>query len=116
MFNLDARLQSWILRRDTPQTGVITLNRRRVYIVPTQPGFLFGMVLLAMLLASINYQLSLGYLFTFLVGAVGVVGMHRTHDVLLGLEVSCVQTLPRMRRRLNESSSSFASRADVFCR
>lgn len=94
MFNLDARLQSWILRHDKPQSGVITLNRRRVYIVPTQPGFLFGMVLLAMLLASINYQLSLGYLFTFLVGAVGVVGMHRTHDVLLGLEVSCVQTLP----------------------
>lgn len=94
MFNLDARIQAWILRRDSPQAGTIKLHRRRVYIVPTQPGFLFGMVLLAMLLASINYQLSLGYLFTFLVAAVGVVGMHRTHDVLLGLEVSCVQTLP----------------------
>jgi uncharacterized protein (DUF58 family) len=94
MQSLDARIQSWILRRDAPEDGPICLHRRRVYIVPTRAGFLFAAVLVAMLIASINYQLSLGYLFTFLVGAIAVVGMHRTHDTLLDMEISCIEALP----------------------
>ncbi|MGL4575994.1 MAG: hypothetical protein ACRCV9_14510 [Burkholderiaceae bacterium] len=88
------RINAWVLRRLKPEHGQITLQRRSIYILPTKAGLLMGMAMAAMLVASINYQLSLGYLFTFLIGAVAVVGMHRTHDTLLGLQVTCLDTRP----------------------
>ncbi|MFM2399169.1 MAG: hypothetical protein RL341_1326 [Pseudomonadota bacterium] len=89
-----ARVNAWVLRRLKPEHGQITLQRRGIYILPTKAGLLMGMAMAAMLVASINYQLSLGYLFTFLIGAVAVVGMHRTHDTLLGLQITCLDTRP----------------------
>ena len=41
--------------------------------------------LLVLLLASINYQLNLGYVLTFLLAGSGVVSMHLTHATLRGL-------------------------------
>ena len=38
-----------------------------------------------MLVASINYQLNLGYVLTFLLAGAGVVSMHLTHNTLRGL-------------------------------
>jgi uncharacterized protein (DUF58 family) len=38
-----------------------------------------------MLLASINYQLNLGYVLTFLLAGAGFVSMHLTHNTLRGL-------------------------------
>jgi hypothetical protein len=38
-----------------------------------------------MLLASINYQLNLGYALTFLLAGAGLVSMHLTHGTLRGL-------------------------------
>jgi uncharacterized protein (DUF58 family) len=42
-------------------------------------------VLTVMLLASINYQLSLGYVLTFLLAGAGFVSMHLTHNTLRGM-------------------------------
>jgi uncharacterized protein (DUF58 family) len=91
---LRQRVNAWVLRRLKPEHGQITLQRRGIYILPTKAGLLMGLAMAAMLVASINYQLSLGYLFTFLIGAVAVVGMHRTHDTLLGLQITCLDTRP----------------------
>lgn len=77
------RLADWIDRRDTPRADEVVLDRRHVYIVPTRPGLFFGLVLLALLIGSINYQLQLGFLLTFLIASVAVVGMHMTHRNLL---------------------------------
>ena len=41
--------------------------------------------MLVLLLASINYQLNLGYILTFLLAGSGVVSMHITHGTLRGL-------------------------------
>ena len=52
--------------RAAPERGPVFLSQRRVYILPTRQGALFGAALLLMLIGSINYQLSLGFILTFL--------------------------------------------------
>jgi uncharacterized protein (DUF58 family) len=91
---LKQRINTWVLRDLKPEHGVITLLRRRIYILPTRAGLLLAAAVAAMLVASINYQLSLGFLFTFLIGAIAIVAMHRTHDTLLGLQIQCLDTRP----------------------
>jgi uncharacterized protein (DUF58 family) len=44
----------------------VVLNQRRIYIIPSRQGFAFAFVLVLMLLGDINYNLSLGYVLTFL--------------------------------------------------
>jgi uncharacterized protein (DUF58 family) len=81
---LKARLTAWWQSR-LPATDSWTLTQRNIYIVPTRAGFMFLLVLVIMLLASINYQLSLGYVLTFLLAGAGFVSMHLTHNTLRGL-------------------------------
>src|SRR5689334_15626058 len=46
---------------------------------------MFGFTLLVLLVASVNYQLNLGYVLTFLLAGSGIVSMHLTHATLRGL-------------------------------
>ena len=78
------RFRAWLASR-APRTDTLLLTQRNVYILPTRAGFLFGLTLLVLLLASINYQLNLGYVLTFLLAGSGVVSMHLTHATLRGL-------------------------------
>ncbi len=75
---LGRRLDAWLLRR-LPEREQQTLTQRNVYILPTRAGWGFAATLLVMLLASINYQLNLGYGLTFLLGGAALVSMHQTH-------------------------------------
>lgn len=68
-----------------PLTDTWVLGQRNVYILPTKAGFTFAATLVVMLLASINYQLNLGYALTFLLAGAGIVSMHITHGNLRGL-------------------------------
>ena len=77
-------LQRWLLARQ-PRTDTLLLTQRNVYILPTRAGWLFALTLLVLLVASINYQLNLGYVLTFLLTGSGVVSMHITHATLRGL-------------------------------
>jgi uncharacterized protein (DUF58 family) len=61
------------------------LTQRNVYILPTRPGFMLATTLLVLLVASINYQLNLGYLLTFLLAGSALIGMHLCHGTLRGL-------------------------------
>ena len=78
------RLRAWWQSRH-PRTDTWTLTQHNIYIVPTSAGFVFAAVLLVMLVAAINYQLSLGYVLTFLLAGAGFVSMHLTHNTLRGL-------------------------------
>jgi uncharacterized protein (DUF58 family) len=78
------RLRAWWVARH-PRVDTWTLTQRNIYIVPTHAGFVFAAVLIVMLLASINYQLNLGYVLTFLLAGAGFVSMHLTHNTLRGL-------------------------------
>jgi uncharacterized protein (DUF58 family) len=74
----------WLHSR-LPLTDTWVLGQRNVYILPTRAGITFCLTLLVMLLASINYQLNLGYALTFLLAGAGLVSMHLTHNNLRGL-------------------------------
>lgn len=77
-------LQRWLANRH-PLTDTWTLNQRNIYILPTKGGVVFALTLLVMLLSSINYQLNLGYVLTFLLAGAGLVSIHMTHGSLRGL-------------------------------
>jgi uncharacterized protein (DUF58 family) len=79
-----ARFRRWWQSR-LPRTDTQTLTQGNVYILPTRAGWMFGLTLLVLLLASVNYQLNLGYILTFLLAGSGIVSMHVTHATLRGL-------------------------------
>jgi uncharacterized protein (DUF58 family) len=79
-----ARFQAWWQAR-LPLQDSTTLTQRNVYILPTRPGFMLGLTLLVLLVASINYQLNLGYLLTFLLTGAAIIGIHVCHGTLSGL-------------------------------
>ncbi|MHA7808435.1 MAG: DUF58 domain-containing protein [Marinobacter adhaerens] len=84
------RFRRWINRR-IPRSDVQSFSQKNIFILPTGAGLVFGLLLVIMLLTGINYQNSLIYLSTFLLGAVFVGAMHQTHRNLSGLELTLVQ-------------------------
>jgi len=79
-----ARFRTWWQSR-LPRTDTQALTQGNIYILPTKAGWLFALTLLVLLIASINYQLNLGYVLTFLLAGSGVVSMYVTHGTLRGL-------------------------------
>jgi len=77
------RVSRWIFSR-TPRQDAQLLTQRNVYILPTRAGCVLAGVLLVLLVASINFQLNLGYLLTFLLGGSALAAMHVGHATLRG--------------------------------
>ena len=73
-------------RRDLP--SVVKLTRQRVYILPTRQGLIFAVLLMTMLLGAVNYNNSMAYLLTFLLGSLVLVGILHTYRNLAGLIIS----------------------------
>ena len=88
-----ARFRRWLESR-IARTDTLLLTQRNVYILPTRAGLMFCITLLVLLLASINYQLNLGYVLTFLLAGSGVVSMHITHATLRGLTLHVKPAAP----------------------
>ena len=82
------RIDDWISTRNPPSPGAIRLESRRLYILPTRFGYLFGAMLFFLFLAAINYQNSMAFLLTFMLTAMAIISLWQTHKNLLGLEVS----------------------------
>jgi uncharacterized protein (DUF58 family) len=82
------RLASWIWGFKPPERGTVILVHRRVYIVPTRLGLLFGATLVILLIGSINYSLSLGFALTFFLAGLGLAGMVHTARNLARIAVS----------------------------
>lgn len=91
---LTVRIGAWISGRRGPDQGAVTLDRRRVYILPTTAGLVFGAAMLVLLIGSINYSLQLGYALTFLVTSMAIVGMHATHANLAQIVLRGVRVEP----------------------
>ena len=83
------RFRAWFENR-LPLSDQVTLTQRTVYILPTRAGLMLGFTLMVLLVASINYQLNLGYLLTFLLAGSGLVGMHVCHATLRGLAINLI--------------------------
>jgi uncharacterized protein (DUF58 family) len=90
---LRGRFRRWFEAR-LPVQDSTTLTQRNVYILPTRPGLMLGATLLVLLVASINYQLNLGYLLTFLLAGCTVVGMHVGHGTLRGVTMNLTPPHP----------------------
>jgi uncharacterized protein (DUF58 family) len=91
---LRARLRAWWQSR-LPATDTYTLHQRNVYILPTRAGWMLAATLMVLLISSINYQLNLGYLLTFLIAGSAVVGMHVCHGNLRGLTLQLQAPAPQ---------------------
>ncbi len=83
------RFRDWWQSR-LPLTDTWILTQRNVYILPTRAGWMLAVTLFVLLIASINYQLNLGYLLTFMLAGAAVVGMHVTHGNLRGLTMNLI--------------------------
>lgn len=82
------RIGDWIFPPKGPEAGPVVLEQRRVYILPTGGGLMYGLTLILMLLGSINYNLSLGYVLVFLLSGNGMVSMLHTWRNLARLSLS----------------------------
>ena len=90
---LRQRWQAWWLRRH-PRSDTLRLDHRRLYILPTTSGLLYGLLLACLLVASINYQLNLGHLLTFTLASAALVALHATHATLSGLVLRVQASAP----------------------
>ncbi len=82
---LRQRFRTWLFRPRV-ESGTITLTQRRIFILPTRQGLALAFVLVLMLLGDINYNLSLGYVLTFLLAMMAVMSMLHAFRNLAHLE------------------------------
>jgi uncharacterized protein (DUF58 family) len=93
-FSAGAFFRSWFRPRPVPAALPCTLERKRIYILPTPLGLVFIGVLTGMLVGSINYNNNIAFLLTFLLGSMTVVSILHTHRNLLGVRVRSVTPSP----------------------
>lgn len=91
---LKNQVYRWLFQPRGPQAGPVVLVQRRVFILPTRQGLGFAAVLLLMLAGSVNYNLSLGFVLTFLLGAMGITAMLHSFRNLANLRLSAGRALP----------------------
>lgn len=83
---LKSRFRAWLFRQKI-ESGTVTLTQRRIFILPTRQGLALALVLGLMLLGDINYNLSLGYVLTFLLAMMAVMSMLHAFRNLAHLEI-----------------------------
>ena len=88
------RLYDWIFQPRGTESGAIVLVQRRVFILPTRHGFAYAVTLVLMLVGSVNYGLSLGYILAFLLVGLGINAMLHTFRNLAHLRVSPGRVAP----------------------
>ncbi|MDD3354363.1 DUF58 domain-containing protein [Zoogloea sp.] len=96
-------LERWLFRVGDPEPSPVQLGQRRIFVLPTSFGLALGASLLVMLLASINYNLSLGFALTFLIAGTAWVSIHHAFRTLIHLGV-----------RAGRSPAVFLGEAAVF--
>jgi len=91
---LKNRFTIWLFQWSGPQTGQIVLVQRRIFILPSRHGLIYVGALVLMLTGSINYGLSLGFVLTFLLAALGVNCILHTFRNLARLRIAAGRVHP----------------------
>lgn len=78
------KFNRWLNRRMPPADSV-TLDQRKIFILPTRQGLYFALLVAAMVMAGINYQNSLVFALAFLLASLFMVAMLHTYRNLSGL-------------------------------
>jgi len=81
-------MDRWLFRLGRPEQLPIKLGQRRIFVLPTAAGYAFAVSIVVMLIASINYNLSLGYGLVFLLTGIGIVSIVHAFRNLLHLSIS----------------------------
>jgi uncharacterized protein (DUF58 family) len=81
----------------------MTVNRRRIYILPSRFGIMLAAILASMLVAGLNYNSNLGLAFAFLMASMALVTMHH-----------CNRNLQRLSIDVTTEVDAFAGREAVF--
>ncbi len=82
--------QRQVLRRYPDDEGTVTLRHRRIYLLPTKRGLGFLFTVALMLLVSLNYAISLGFVITFLWLGVFAATLTHTFRNLFGLKITAI--------------------------
>lgn len=88
---LRSRFHDWLAARHGVSSGRQVLEQRRIYILPTRFGYLFGATLLVIFLGAINYSNSMAFVLTFLLVGMFANSLWLTHRNLVALEVQLRQ-------------------------
>ena len=91
---LRANAAAWAEKRQGPDPLGVTLNKRRIYILPSRFGLAFGFTIFAMLLGALNYGSSLGFALTFLLSGLGIVIMRHCHYNLRSARIRFLAAQP----------------------
>ncbi len=81
-FNIQRFLRGERYGRET-----ITLNHRRIFILPTRAGLGFFLLLLLLWLTSANYNNNLGYILAYLLASMGMVSIIHAYRQLAELKI-----------------------------
>ncbi|MCD2449610.1 DUF58 domain-containing protein [Methylicorpusculum oleiharenae] len=85
---------SRFFRGEKSVDGPIELNQRRIFILPSAPGFGFVIIILLLLLISFVYNNNLVYLLTFLLASIFFVTILHSYQSLSGLVLQQGQSAP----------------------
>lgn len=88
-FERSPRFTRWLDRR-IPRSHRLTLSQQSIFIFPTLTGFVFGGLVVLLILGAINYQNSLVYGVAFLLGSLFLVTILYTFRNLSGLTLELV--------------------------
>ncbi len=111
--HLRGRFARWIRKRQGPDNLPLILSRRRLYILPTRAGVGFGLLLILMLVAGLNYANSIALFLTFLLGGFTLVTMHLCHRNLQGARLIAASAQPTFAKRDGTLSLTFENPASV---
>jgi uncharacterized protein (DUF58 family) len=79
-------------RRRTMRDGAVVLGQRRIFILPTRYGLLFGLLTFVMLIGATNYNNSTGFLLGFLLIGTALVSILHTYHNMLRLSFQAGRT------------------------
>lgn len=88
------RVRRWARARHGADLAEVELTQRRVYILPTRHGYIFGIVVFTMLLGALNYSNNMAFALAFLLTALAIVSIHHCQRNLAGLRLSAVACPP----------------------
>ena len=95
------RFREWVNRRIPPARSV-TLDQKRIFIFPSRAGLFFGLSLLVMLMAAINYQNNMTYALTFLLATLFIIATLHTFANLSGLTIRALRAEPAFPGQVTE--------------
>ncbi|MEH6551154.1 MAG: DUF58 domain-containing protein [Pseudomonadales bacterium] len=80
------RWQRWLDKRIPPRHEVV-LDQKKIFVFPSKAGFLYGAMLVVMLMTAINYQNNSIYLLTFFLAGLFVVAIQGAYSNMAGLKI-----------------------------